>query len=129
VNSGTSALHLALIVAGIGPGDKVLVPSYTFVATAWAVLYVGATPVLCEIEEESANIDLADAEERLDAAVKAIIPVHLYGQPADMAGVMAFSARHRLGLVEDGGQGIRAPFDARCVGELCPFGYYNFCSA
>ena len=96
VNSGTSALHLALIVAGIGPGDKVLVPSYTFVATAWAVLYVGATPVLCDIEEDSANIDVADAEERLDAAVKAIIPVHLYGQPADIAGVMAFAARHRL---------------------------------
>src|SRR4029077_17933659 len=56
VNSGTSALHLALITAGIGPGDKVLVPSYTFVATVWGVLYVGATPVLCDIEEESANI-------------------------------------------------------------------------
>src|SRR5262249_16111622 len=81
VNSGASALHLALIAVGIGPGAKVLVLSYTFVATAWGVLYVGATPVLCDIEEESANIDLANAEERLDAAVKAIIPVHLYGQP------------------------------------------------
>src|SRR5258708_4736680 len=81
VNSGTSALHLALIAAGIGPGDKVLVPTYTFVATAWAVLYVGATPVLCDVEDTSANIDLADAERRVDAAVKAIIPVHLYGQP------------------------------------------------
>jgi dTDP-4-amino-4,6-dideoxygalactose transaminase len=126
VNSGTSALHLALIVAGIGPGDKVLVPSYTFVATAWAVLYVGATPVLCDIEEESANIDLADAEERLDAAVKAIIPVHLYGQPADMAGVMAFAARHRLVVIEDAAQAIGARFDGRYVGTFGLCGCYSF---
>jgi dTDP-4-amino-4,6-dideoxygalactose transaminase len=126
VNSGTSALHLALIAAGIGPGDKVLVPSYTFVATAWAVLYVGATPVLCDIEEESANIDLADAEERLDAAVKAIMPVHLYGQPADMAGVIAFAARHRLVVIEDAAQAIGARFGGRCVGTFGLCGCYSF---
>jgi dTDP-4-amino-4,6-dideoxygalactose transaminase len=126
VNSGTSALHLALIAAGIGPGDKVLVPSYTFVATAWGVLYVGATPVLCDIEEESANIDLADAERRLDATVKAIIPVHLYGQPADMAGVMAFAARHRLIVIEDAAQAIGARFDGRCVGTFGLCGCYSF---
>src|SRR5215207_6759594 len=62
VNSGTSALHLALIAAGIGPGDRVLVPSYTFIATAWAVLYVGAVPILCDVEDATATIDLADAE-------------------------------------------------------------------
>jgi dTDP-4-amino-4,6-dideoxygalactose transaminase len=126
VNSGTSALHLALIAAGIGPGDKVLVPSHTFVATAWGVLYVGATPVLCDIEEKSANIDLADAEERLDAAVKAVIPVHLYGQPADMAGVMAFAARHRLVVIEDAAQAIGARFDGRCVGTFGLCGCYSF---
>jgi len=126
VNSGTSALHLALIAAGIGPGDKVLVPSHTFVATAWGVLYVGATPVLCDVEEESANIDLADAEERLDAAVKAIIPVHLYGQPADLAGVMAFAARHRLVVIEDAAQAIGARFDGRCVGTFGLCGCYSF---
>jgi dTDP-4-amino-4,6-dideoxygalactose transaminase len=126
VNSGTSALHLALIAAGIGPGDKVLVPSHTFVATAWGVLYVGATPVLCDIEEESANIDLADAEARLDAAVKAIIPVHLYGQPADMAGVMAFAARHRLVVIEDAAQAIGARFEGRCVGTFGLCGCYSF---
>jgi dTDP-4-amino-4,6-dideoxygalactose transaminase len=126
VNSGTSALHLALIAAGIGPGDKVLVPSHTFIATAWAVLYVGATPVLCDVEEESANIDLADAESRLDPAVKAIIPVHLYGQPADMAGVMAFAARHRLVVIEDAAQAIGARFDGRCVGTFGLCGCYSF---
>src|SRR5215472_9287104 len=126
VNSGTSALHLALIAAGIGPGDKVLVPSHTFVATAWGVLYVGAAPVLCDVEEESANIDLADAEKRLDPAVKAIIPVHLYGQPADMAGVMAFAARHRLTVIEDAAQAIGARFDGRCVGTFGLCGCYSF---
>jgi hypothetical protein len=85
-----------------------LVPSHTFIDTAWGVLYVGATPVLCDIEEERANIDLADAEERRDATVKAIIAVHLYGQPAEMAGVMAFAARHRLVVIEDAAQAIGA---------------------
>src|SRR5262245_45326045 len=110
VNSGTSALHLALIVAGIGPGDKGLVPTYSFIASAWAVLNFGPTPVLGDIEEESANIDLADAQRRIDPAVKAIIPVHLYGQPANMAAVMEFAARHRLAVVEDAAQAIGARF-------------------
>jgi dTDP-4-amino-4,6-dideoxygalactose transaminase len=126
VNSGTSALHLALIAAGIGPGDKVLIPSFTFIATAWAVLYVGATPVLCDIEEESANIDLRDAESRLDDAVKAIIPVHLYGQPADMAGVLAFAARHRLVVVEDAAQAMGARYEGRCAGTFGLCGCFSF---
>jgi dTDP-4-amino-4,6-dideoxygalactose transaminase len=126
VNSGTSALHLALITAGIGPGDKVLIPSLTFVATAWAALYVGATPVFCDVEDASANIDLADAERRLDSAVKAIIPVHLYGQPADMAAVMAFAARHGLTVIEDAAQAIGVRFDGRCVGTFGLCGCYSF---
>jgi dTDP-4-amino-4,6-dideoxygalactose transaminase len=126
VNSGTSALHLALIAAGIGPGDKVLVPSYTFVAAAWAVLYVGATPVMCDVEEATANIDLSDAERRLDRAVKAIIPVHLYGQPADLAGVMAFAARYRLAVIEDAAQVIGARFDGRRVGTFGLCGCFSF---
>jgi dTDP-4-amino-4,6-dideoxygalactose transaminase len=126
VNSGTSALHLALIAAGIGPGDKVLVPTLTFVATAWAVLYVGATPVFCDVEDASANIDLADAERHLDAAVKAIIPVHLYGQPADMAAVTAFAARHGLTVIEDAAQAIGARFAGRCVGTFGLCGCFSF---
>jgi dTDP-4-amino-4,6-dideoxygalactose transaminase len=104
----------------------VLVPSLTFIATAWGVLYVGATPVLCDIEEESANIDLADAERRLDPAVNAIIPVHLYGQPADMAGVMAFAARHGLVVIEDAAQAIGARFGGRCAGTFGLCGCYSF---
>jgi dTDP-4-amino-4,6-dideoxygalactose transaminase len=126
VNSGTSALHLALIAAGIGPGDKVLVPSYTFIATAWAVLYVGATPVLCDIEDATANIDLADAERRIDNAVKAIIPVHLFGQPADLKGVMAFAARHKLTVIEDAAQAFGARFDGRHVGTFGLCGCFSF---
>jgi dTDP-4-amino-4,6-dideoxygalactose transaminase len=126
VNSGTSALHLALISAGIGPGDKVLLPSYTFVATAWAVLYVGATPVLCDVETASANIDLDDAERRLDEAVKAIIPVHLYGQPADLTGLMAFAARHGLVVIEDAAQAIGARFDGRFAGTFGLCGCFSF---
>jgi len=104
----------------------VLVPSHTFVATAWGALYVGATLILCDIEEESSNVDLADAEGRLDTAVKAIIPVHLYGQPADMAGVMAFAARHRLVVIEDAAQAIGARFDGRRVGTFGLCGCYSF---
>jgi dTDP-4-amino-4,6-dideoxygalactose transaminase len=126
VNSGTSALHLALIAAGIGPGDKVLIPSFTFIATAWAVLYVGATPVLCDIEEDSATIDLRDAEARLDGAVKAIVPVHLYGQPADMAGVLAFAERNGLALIEDAAQAIGARYGGRCVGSFGLCGCFSF---
>ena len=126
VNSGTSALHLALIAAGIGPGDKVLVPSYTFVATAWAVLYVGATPVLCDVEDATANIDLSDAERRIDKAVKAIIPVHLFGQPADLKGVMAFAAHHKLTVIEDAAQAFGARFDGCHVGTFGLCGCFSF---
>ena len=126
VNSGTSALHLALIAAGVGPGDKVLVPSYTFIATAWAVLYVGATPVLCDVEDATANIDLADAERRIDNTVRAIIPVHLFGQPADLTGVMAFAARHRLTVVEDAAQAFGARFNGRHVGTFGLCGCFSF---
>jgi dTDP-4-amino-4,6-dideoxygalactose transaminase len=126
VNSGTSALHLALIAAGIGPGDKVLLPSLTFIATAWAVLYVGATPVLCDVEEGSAAIDVDDAERRTDDAVKAVIPVHLYGQPANMDAVMRLAARHRLVVVEDAAQAIGARYGGRCVGTIGQFGCFSF---
>jgi dTDP-4-amino-4,6-dideoxygalactose transaminase len=126
VNSGTSALHLALIAAGIGPGDKVLIPSFTFVATAWAVLYVGATPVLCDIEPNSGNIDVDDAETRLDGEVKAIIPVHLYGQPANLAKVMTFAARHGLIVIEDAAQAMGARYDRRYVGTFGLCGCFSF---
>lgn len=87
LDSGTSALHLAMIAAGIGPGDEVLVPANTFIATAWGVIYVGATPVFCDVDHATANIDVADAARRMSGRVKAIIPVHLFGQPADLRAI------------------------------------------
>jgi len=126
VNSGTSALHLAMIGAGIGPGDKVLVPSFTFIASVWAVLYVGATPVLCDVDDATATIDLDDAERRMDRAVRAIVPVHLYGQPADMARVQLFADHHGLTVIEDAAQAIGARVEGRAAGTMGLCGCFSF---
>lgn len=126
VNSGTSALHLAMIACGISPGDKVLVPAHTFIASAWPVLYLGATPVLCDVRPDSANIDLADAERRMSAGVKAIVPVHLYGQPCDMDEVMAFAHRNRLTVIEDACQAIGARWRGKRVGTIGELGCFSF---
>jgi dTDP-4-amino-4,6-dideoxygalactose transaminase len=126
VSSGTAALHLAVIAAGIGPGDKVLLPSHTFIATAWAALYVGAQPILCDVEPVSGTIDLADAERRMQPGVKAIIPVHLYGQPANMRAVREFAARHRLVVIEDAAQAHGASYDGQRIGTLGRFACFSF---
>jgi dTDP-4-amino-4,6-dideoxygalactose transaminase len=126
VNSGTSALHLALITAGVRGGDKVLVPANTFIATVWAVLYVGAVPVLCDVEPASGNIDAADAERRIDPLVKAIIPVHLYGQPANLDAVLALAERHGLAVIEDAAQAIGACYQGKPVGGFGLLGCFSF---
>jgi dTDP-4-amino-4,6-dideoxygalactose transaminase len=126
VNSGTSALHLAMIAAGVGRGDKVLVPANTFIATAWAVLYVGAEPILCDVTTASWTIDLADADRRVLPGVKAIVPVHLYGQPADMEAVQAFARYHGLVIIEDAAQAIGARFDGRSLGTIGQLGCFSF---
>lgn len=125
-NSGTSALHLAMMAAGIGPGDKVLLPSHTFVATAWAVIYVGATPVLCDVEPRTGTIDVADAERRMTSGVKAIVPVHLYGQPADMRAVSAFAQNHGLIVIEDAAQAHGAEYGGKRVGSDAKFACFSF---
>ena len=126
VNSGTSALHLALIAAGVCAGDKVLLPANTFIATVWAVLYVGAVPVLCDVEKATGNIDVEDAERRIDRSVKAIIPVHLYGQPADMEAVLALADRYDLAVIEDAAQAIGARYRGRPVGGFGLLGCFSF---
>jgi dTDP-4-amino-4,6-dideoxygalactose transaminase len=126
VSSGTSALHLALIAAGIGRGDRVLVPANSFVATAWAVCYVGAEPVFCDVEPKSWTIDVVDAEQRLTSDVRAIMPVHLYGQPADMDAVVAFAGRHDLVVIEDVAQSVGARYRERSVGTIGGFGCFSF---
>lgn len=126
VNSGTDALHLAALAAQLKPGDEVLVPAHTFIATLWGVLYAGATPVLCDVDEASATIDLSDAERRLTPLTKAIIPVHLYGQPADMTAAMSFAKEHGLFVVEDNAQSIGARWDGQSLGTIGNVGCFSF---
>jgi dTDP-4-amino-4,6-dideoxygalactose transaminase len=126
VNSGTSALHLAVLASGLGPGDEVLVPAHTFIATLWGPLYAGATPVLCEVEEATGNIDVDDAARRVSPRTRAIIPVHLYGQPADMDAVGALAQRHDLVVIEDTAQAIGARWNGRAVGTIGRFGCFSF---
>jgi len=115
VGSGTAALHLAFMAAGIGPGDKVLVPAHTFIGSIWGLLYLGAEPVLCDVEPDTGLLDLADAERRMGRGVRAILPVHLYGQPVDMRAARAFALKHALILVEDA---------AQAIGDLGCFSFY-----
>ena len=126
VNSGTSALHLAIIAANIGPGDEVLVPAHTFIATLWGALYAGATPVLCDVDETTGTIDVDDAARRLSPRTRAILPVHLYGQLANMRAVIAFAERHRLAVIEDAAQSIGARWDGRAAGTMGLLGCYSF---
>ena len=126
VNSGTSALHLAMVAANIGPGDEVLVPAHTFIATVWGVIYVGATPVLCDVDASTATIDIEDAERRVTSRTRAIIPVHLYGQPAEMDRVADVSRRHNLIVVEDAAQSIGAHWGGRSIGTLGSIGCFSF---
>lgn len=126
VSSGSAALHVATIAAGIKRGDKVLVPAHTFIGTIWGLLYEGAIPVFCDVEEATGNIDLADAERRMAAGVTAIIPVHLYGQPVDLAGVMAFAERHDLTVIEDAAQAIGARYRGKAIGSFGKIGCFSF---
>lgn len=126
VNSGTSALHLAMAAAGIGPGDEVLVPAHTFIATLWGVLYVGATPVLCDVDDATGTIDVDAAAGRITPRTKAIIPVHIYGQPADMEAVNKLALRHSLLVVEDNAQAIGARWNGKALGTIGQIGCFSF---
>ena len=126
VNSGTDALELALRACGVGPGDDVLIPAFTFMATALAVTSVGATPVLADIDERSYGIDVDDAARRLTPKTKAIIPVHLYGQPCDLEGVIALAARHHVPVIEDCAQAIGASYKGQPVGRFGQAGCFSF---
>jgi dTDP-4-amino-4,6-dideoxygalactose transaminase len=126
VSSGSAALHIATVAAGIGRGDKVLVPAHTFIGTIWGLLYEGAVPVFCDVEVATGNIDLADAERRMEPGVKAIIPVHLYGQPVDVSGALAFAERYGLTVIEDAAQAIGARWQGRALGSFGAMGCFSF---
>ena len=126
LNSGTDALHLALRALDIGAGDEVITTAFTFVATTEAIGIVGATPVFADIDPDTFNIDPKKIEERITPKTKAIIPVHLYGQPCDMDAIMDIAKRHNLYVIEDCCQAIGAEYKGQKVGTFGDNGSYSF---
>ena len=126
VNTGTSALHLALMAAGVGPGDEVITVPFTFVATVAAIGYVGARAVYVDIDPKTFTIDVNQIEGAITPRTKAIVPVHLYGQPADMDPIIEIANRHGLKVIEDGCQAHGAAYKGRPVGALGDLGCFSF---
>ncbi len=126
VNSGTSALHLALLAAGIGEGDEVITVPFTFFATVATIEYVGATPVYVDINPRTFNIDVDKIEAALTERTRAIMPVHLYGQPADMDPILDIARRHKLVVIEDAAQAHGAEYRGRRAGSIGDLGCFSF---
>jgi dTDP-4-amino-4,6-dideoxygalactose transaminase len=126
VNSGTSALHLALLAAGIGPGDEVITTPFTFVATVAAIIYAGAMPVFVDIEPRSFTLDVNKIKRAITQRTKAILPVHLYGQMADMDPILELARRHNLVVIEDAAQAHGAEYNGRKAGSLGDLGCFSF---
>lgn len=126
VNTGTSALHLALLAAGVGRGDEVITVPFTFVATVSAIDYTGATPVFVDIDPTTFTMDVAQIEAAITPRTRAIVPVHLYGQPADMDPIMQLARDHGLVVVEDACQAHGAEYKGRRVGSIGDLGCFSF---
>lgn len=117
-SSGTTALHLALLAHGIGPGDEVITTPFTFIASANSILFVGAKPIFVDVEEDTFNLNPALVEEAITPNTKAIMPVHLYGQPCNMGAITDIAQRRGLMVVEDCAQAIGARFEGKVVGSF-----------
>jgi dTDP-4-amino-4,6-dideoxygalactose transaminase len=126
VNSGTSALHLALLAAGVGPGDEVITVPFTFVASVATILYTGAKPVLVDIEPRTFNMNPAAIQAAVSPRTKAIMPVHLYGHPADMDFIMDVAREHGLIVIEDAAQAHGARYKGRPVGTIGDIACFSF---
>ena len=126
VNSGTSALHLSLLAAGVGPGDEVITVPFTFVATVAAIEYAGAKPVLVDVEPEFLTMDSTKLEAAITPRTKAIIPVHLFGQPADMDPIMAIAKKHGLVVIEDACQAHGSEYRGKRCGSIGQLGCFSF---
>ncbi len=126
VNSGTSALHLAMMALGIGPGEEVILPANTFIATAWGVSYLNAIPVFVDCDPETWNIDPSKIEAKITSKTKAIIGVHLYGQPFDIEAVAAIAKKHNLLMIEDCAQAIGAEYKGKKTGGFGEMGCFSF---
>jgi dTDP-4-amino-4,6-dideoxygalactose transaminase len=126
VNSGTSALHLALLAVGVRPGDEVITVPFTFVATVSAIEYAGARPVLVDVEPDYWTMDPAKLEAAITPRTKAIMPVHLYGQPADMDPILAIAEKHGIPVIEDACQSHGSEYHGRRCGSMGRLGCFSF---
>src|SRR5512143_77395 len=125
LTSGTVALHAAMTAIGVGPGDEVLVPAYTWIASAAAPALAGAVPVLVEIDE-TLTIDPADIERKITPHTKAILPVHMVNAPCNMDAIMEIARRHNLAVVEDACQAVGIDYKGRKCGSIGDIGVYSF---
>jgi perosamine synthetase len=126
LNSGTTALHLALILAGVGPGDEVIIPPQTFIATGMAVIMQGATPVFADIQLHTGNIDPASIEKKTSRRTKAIIPVHWAGYPCDLDQISQIAATHDLTVIEDAAHALGATYRGKPIGAISRFTCFSF---
>ena len=126
VNNGTNAIHLGLMALNIGPGDEVIVPANTFIASAWGVSYVGATPVFVDVDPQTWNIDVEAAEKAITPNTKAIMGVHLYGQPCNIAGLVELCDRKKITFLEDNAQAIGATYNGKVVGQFGAMSFTSF---
>lgn len=126
VNSGTSALHIALAALGIGPGDEVILPTFTMIATLNTVLYIGATPVLVDALSDTWNMNTAAVADRITKNTKAIIVVHIYGMPVDMKPIRRLARTHNLWVIEDAAEAQGAEYDGNAVGSLGDVAAFSF---
>ena len=126
LNSGTSPLHIACMIAGFGPGDEVIAPPFTFISTVWGVSYTGATPRFVDVEEGTFNLDPAKIEAAITPRTKGLIVVHLFGQPARMDEIMAIARKHRLFVIEDCAQAVGATYRGQPVGTFGDAGTFSF---
>ena len=125
-NSGTSALHVAMRLLNVGPGDEVITTPYTFIATSWAISYCGAKPVYVDIDEATFNLDPQLIEAAITSKTKAVLPVHLYGQPFDVDAVAAVCQKHNLPFVEDAAQAHGAKFKGKSIGTFGAVSCFSF---
>lgn len=125
VSSGTAALVCAMVASGIGPGDEVICPGYTFIASMSAIVFTGAVPVLAEIDE-SLTLDPADVERRITKRTKAILAVHMLGNPCDLDALQAIARKHKLLLIEDAAQAFGGRYKGRFLGTIGDIGIYSF---
>lgn len=126
VNTGTAALHVALLACGIGPGDEVIVPAFTMAATWLAVIYTGATPVFVDAEADTYNLDPNLIEAKVTPRTRAIIPVHIYGHPCELDPIMAIAVKHGLKVIEDAAEAHGATYHNRLVGGIGDLGCFSF---